>query len=448
VNRRDQARWRILGLIARIDRLIEAQLNEILHHERFQALEGAWRGLRYLTGQFSSHDDDVRVRVLTVSWKELRKDVRAPDFDQSAIFSKVYLEQLAMPGRASGELREWGPFGVLLGVYEIGDHRDDWGTLKGLSSIAATAFAPMIVGAAPSLLGLEHFTDLEPHHDMTRHFGSRRFQEWTELRRREDSRFIGLIGPRVLLRRSYEDTEETGTPFAFAEASTGEDGSDLLWGSPVFAYGAVLIRAFMETGSFTDIRGVRVGELGAGRLHDLARRDFGLEPEGLGSVFPIETAVSERIERELSQSGIMMLSRLPFSEDAAVFSDVTLNSPQAGSNPDAKASAELSARLRHVLAASRVAQCLKILARDMVGRVADSDTLARNLNDWLSRFTAADDDPDFATRTTYPFREAEVEVARTDTLGFYECVVRLRPHAEVDGLAGTIQLQTSLAGDA
>jgi len=34
--------------IAEIDRLITSQMNEIMHHEDFQKLEGSWRGLHHL----------------------------------------------------------------------------------------------------------------------------------------------------------------------------------------------------------------------------------------------------------------------------------------------------------------------------------------------------------------------------------------------------------------
>src|SRR5512140_3522794 len=38
----------IQNIIAEIDKKLSAQINEILHHEDFQALEGSWRGLHYL----------------------------------------------------------------------------------------------------------------------------------------------------------------------------------------------------------------------------------------------------------------------------------------------------------------------------------------------------------------------------------------------------------------
>ena len=37
--------------IAQIDHLLSLQINEIMHHEDFQRLEGSWRGLKYLMNQ-------------------------------------------------------------------------------------------------------------------------------------------------------------------------------------------------------------------------------------------------------------------------------------------------------------------------------------------------------------------------------------------------------------
>ena len=49
--------------IAELDRLISAQLNEIMHHDDFQKLESSWRGLNYLVQQ-SETGDRMKIKVL------------------------------------------------------------------------------------------------------------------------------------------------------------------------------------------------------------------------------------------------------------------------------------------------------------------------------------------------------------------------------------------------
>jgi type VI secretion system protein ImpC len=95
--------------IAQIDHLISIQLNEILHHPSFQKLEGTWRGLKYLLNQ-SETGEKLKIKILNASKKEILRDLqRAPEFDQSALFKKVYEEEFGVFGGA--------PFAALVGDY-------------------------------------------------------------------------------------------------------------------------------------------------------------------------------------------------------------------------------------------------------------------------------------------------------------------------------------------
>ncbi len=97
--------------IAQVDHLISLQLNEVLHHPTFQKLEATWRGIKYLMDQ-SETSTQLKIRVFNASKKELLKDLqRAPEFDQSNVFKKVYEEEFGVFG---GE-----PFGALIGDYEL-----------------------------------------------------------------------------------------------------------------------------------------------------------------------------------------------------------------------------------------------------------------------------------------------------------------------------------------
>jgi type VI secretion system protein ImpC len=76
--------------IAEIDDLLSAQVNEILHHAEFQKLEASWRGLSYLV--FNTETSSrLKLRLLNITKGELLKDLeKAVEFDQSALFKKVY----------------------------------------------------------------------------------------------------------------------------------------------------------------------------------------------------------------------------------------------------------------------------------------------------------------------------------------------------------------------
>src|SRR5438046_10689163 len=130
--------------IALIDHLLSIQLNEILHHPSFQKLEGSWRGLKYLMDQ-SETSDHLKIKVLNVSKRELLRDLqRAPEFDQSALFKKVYEEGYGVFG---GE-----PFAAMVGDYEFGRPPEDMELLQNMSGGAASPHAPVLTAAATDMV--------------------------------------------------------------------------------------------------------------------------------------------------------------------------------------------------------------------------------------------------------------------------------------------------------
>ena len=90
--------------VAAIDRKLSDQLNAIMHHPKFSALEGSWRGLHYLVMN-SETGTALKLRVLNLPKRELSRDLqRAVEFDQSQLFKKIYENEFGTPG---GE-----PYGV------------------------------------------------------------------------------------------------------------------------------------------------------------------------------------------------------------------------------------------------------------------------------------------------------------------------------------------------
>jgi len=97
--------------VAQIDQLISAQLSAIMHAPEFKRLESTWRGLDYLCKE-SNTNEMLKIRVMNVTKRDLVRDFQsAIEFDQSAMFKKVYEEEFGTFGGA--------PFGTLIGDYEI-----------------------------------------------------------------------------------------------------------------------------------------------------------------------------------------------------------------------------------------------------------------------------------------------------------------------------------------
>ena len=107
----------INSAIAAIDQLMSAQLSAVMKNEKFQKLEGSWRGLHQLVSN-SETSTDLKLRMLNISKKELSKDLeKAVEFDQSQIFKKIYESEF---GTAGGE-----PYAALIGDYEFSGNPDD-----------------------------------------------------------------------------------------------------------------------------------------------------------------------------------------------------------------------------------------------------------------------------------------------------------------------------------
>jgi len=161
--------------IAQIDHLISLQLNEIMHAPEFQKLEGSWRGLRYMLGQ-SETSDMLKIKILNVGKKELLRDLqRAPEFDQSAMFKKVYEEEYGVFGGA--------PFGALVGDYEFDKSGQDIELLEKVAQVAAASHAPFITGASPEMLNLESFTQLDSPRDLAKVFDTTEYARWKAFHR-------------------------------------------------------------------------------------------------------------------------------------------------------------------------------------------------------------------------------------------------------------------------
>src|SRR5882762_10103649 len=194
------AEMMINARIAQIDHLLSLQLNEILHHDQFQKLEGSWRGLKYLMDN-SETGVGLKIRVLNATKRELLRDIeKAPEFDQSALFKKIYEEEYGVFGGA--------PFGALVGDFDFGKHPEDMALLEGISHIAAQAHAPFVSAASSDLLNLESYTQLDQPRDLAKIFDSTEYAKWKSFRQSEDSRYVALTLPRTLARLPYgEETK-------------------------------------------------------------------------------------------------------------------------------------------------------------------------------------------------------------------------------------------------
>jgi len=419
--------------IAQIDHLISIQLNEVLHHPQLQKLEASWRGLKYLLDQ-SETSVMLKVRVLNCSKKELLRDLqRAPEFDQSAIFKKVYEEEFGMFG---GE-----PFGALIGDYEFGKHPEDIELLEKMSQVAAAAHAPFLSAAAPDLLNLDSFTNLGAPRDLAKIFESTEYAKWKSFRQSEDSRYVALCMPRVLMRLPYGRDTKPVDAFNYEEGVDGTDHSKYLWGNAAYALGARLTNAFAQFGWCAAIRGVE----GGGLVEGLPVHNFRTDEGDVALKCPTEIAITDRREKELADLGFAPLIHCKNTDYAAFFSVQSCQKPKVFDKEAATANARLSAQLPYLLAVSRFAHYLKSMMRDKIGSFMSRSDCERFLNQWIMNYVTEDDNASALTKSQYPLREARVEVSEVaGKPGVYRAIAYLRPHFQLDELTVSLRLVAEL----
>jgi type VI secretion system protein ImpC len=419
--------------IAQLDELISSQLNEVMHAPEFQKLEGSWRGLRYLLDH-SETSDKLKIRVLNVSKKELLRDLqRAPEFDQSALFKKVYEEEYGIFGGA--------PFAALVGDYEFGKHPQDTELLEKISNVAAAAHAPFLAAASPDLLGFESFTQLGQPRDLAKVFDNTEYVKWKSFRQSEDSRYVGLVLPHILMRLPYGKDTSPVEGFNYEERVDGSDHSKYLWGNAAYALASRLTNAFALYGWCAAIRGVE----GGGLVEGLPSHTFRTDEGDVALKCPTEIAITDRREKELADQGLVPLVHCKGTDYAAFFSVQSAQKPKLYDKDSANASARLSAQLPYIFAVSRFAHYLKSMMRDKIGSFMSRTQCETFLNNWIRNYAIADDDAPAALKAKNPLREARVDVVEVPGKpGAYRAIAYLRPHYQLDELAVSLRLVADL----
>lgn len=423
--------------IAQIDKLISAQLNEILHHPQFQKLEATWRGLKYLLDQ-SETNDMLKIKIFNATKKELLRDLQlASEFDQSALFKKVYEEEFGVFGGA--------PFASMIGDYEFGRGPEDMELLERVAQVAAAAHAPFLSAGSAELLNLDNFTSIGGVRDISKIFDSTEYAKWKSFRQSDDSRYVGLVMPHVLMRLPYgRDTKEIDA-FNYEEGVDGSDHSKYLWGNAAFALGARLTSAFSKYGWCAAIRGVE----GGGLVEGLPAHTFRTDEGDVALKCPTEVAVTDRREKELADQGLIPLVHCKNTDYAAFFSVQSCNKPKKYDKDAANANARLSAQLPYILAMSRFAHYLKAMMRDKIGSFMSRADCERFLNKWISHYVCADDDATQSVKAELPLREARIEVAEVPGKpGVYRAIAFLRPHFQLDELSVSLRLVADLPAPA
>jgi type VI secretion system protein ImpC len=432
----DDVTQTINAYVAELDRKISEQLNLVMHHEDFQKLESAWRGLHHLVNNTET-DQQLKIRVMNISKKELGKTLKrykGTAWDQSPIFKKMYEEEY---GQLGGE-----PYGCLVGDYYFDHSPPDVEMLAGIAQVASAAHAPFIAAANSSLMGMENWNELSNPRDLAKIFSTPDYAAWRSLRESEDAKYLGLTMPRTLARLPYGSATNPVEEFNFEEDTSGADSSKYTWQNAAYAMAVNINRSFKEYGWCSRIRGIESG----GAVEGLPVHAFPSDDGGVDMKCPTEIAITDRRSAELDRMGLMPLVHRKNSDMAAFISAQSLAKPEEYDNPDATANAALSCRLPYLFAASRFAHYLKCIVRDKIGSFSSRDQMQSWLTNWVMNYV--DGDPvnsSEETKARKPLSAAEVVVEEVEGApGYYTSKFFLKPHYQLEGLTVSLRLVSRL----
>jgi type VI secretion system protein ImpC len=423
----------LMRTISEIDELLEEQVNEIMHHPDFQRLEGSWRGLHYLV-MSTETGTRMKIRLLNASLKDLRDDLtKAIEFDQSALFKKVYEEEYGTFGGA--------PYSCLVGDYFLTNHPQDVQFLEHMSGLAAAAHAPFISAVSSLFFNLDKFEDMPLPRDLMKLFESPDYMKWNAFRNSEDSRYITLVLPRILMRLPYGPSTLPVSEFNFLEDVGTGDTEKFCWGNPAYVVAQRITDAFAKYSWTAAIRGVE----GGGVIEGLPTYSFRTLEGDMTVKCPTEVAITDRREKELSDLGFITVCYCKGSNLAVLFSGQTTQKPKVYNLDDANANASISTRITYLLAASRFAHYIKVIMRDKIGVFLTKENVEGYLNNWLSAYVLLNDDAPANIKAAYPLREGRIDVYDVPgSPGEYRSVIYLRPHFQMEELTASIRLVANL----
>jgi len=416
-------------LIRTIDAKISKQLNEILHNKKFQKLEASWRGLKYLVDNTET-SSMLKIKVLDISKEELTKEtLKVPKVESTNMYKKIVNQQYQQFGGES--------FGALIGDFEFRNDNDDYILLTYISQIAAATHTPYIGTASPHLFGRETYEDIINMEDLSEAFDGEEYAKWRSFRNSEDSRYVSLCLPYMLLREPHNIKEST---LNFVEEVEGKTDKNYLWGNVAYALAARITNAFEKYHWCASIRGVE----GGGLVENLPIHSFPTDGGNIANKCPTQVQINDIVEKKLSDLGFIPLVHCKGEDFAAFFSLQTTHLPKkwgGKKGPEANASEKLSAQLPYIMIESRFAHYLKPIMRNKLGLSWTKQNLKNYLNEWISDYILLDDGAGQETKARFPLRGAEVEVFEDDSKpGVYAATIKLLPHFQLDEVMISLRL--------
>ncbi len=423
----------IQELVAAIDEMVQAQLNEILHAPEFQDMEATWTSIADLVAN-TNFKANIDINLLDVDKAEAKDDLELnlADIAGAELFKKIYVAEYDQFGGR--------PYGALIGLYDFGNKPDDIVWLRAMGKIASASHAPFVAAASPQLFGCETMAEVNLLRDLEGVFNTPRYSKWNQLRESEEAVYLGLTMPRYMVRAPYNDLSNPAEGIRFEEELRGDDDSKYVWGSTAMLFARNLVKSFETSGWCQHIRGVKAGGLVAG----LSSYTYNIRGEDELRA-PVEISMPDFRELELANAGVIPLIHKKGSADAVFFSAQSLKRSHRFKDPKDSENSQLVTNLSYTYSVSRIAHYLKCIMRDNIGSTADAAYIQTQIDRWVARYVTTLVNPDDLTLRYYPFKAYQLVVTPMEgRVGWYQCSLSVLPHVQFEGLNVDLRVDARL----
>ena len=423
----------IFDVIAQIDDMVNDQINEIIHNDKFKAIESNWRALDDLIKN-TNFKANIMIDIMDVSKEELAEDFEnnSVDITGSELFKKTYVEEYDQYGGK--------PVGSIIGLYEFEHTPRDEFWLRVMGKIAAASHAPFVGNVSPKFFGCETVEELAAVKDLESLLEHPKYGSWNKLRESEEAAYIGLALPKYILRKPYDPTTNPSGDLPFKEKVAGPDNADYLWGSASALVAQNMARSFESSGWCQYLRGPK----GGGLVSGLPVHTFNVRGEDEIKI-PVEITIPDYRELEYANCGFMPAVYRKGTADACFFSCQSIKKAKKFKDPKDSQNSQLVCNLSYTLSITRIAHYVKCVMRDNIGSSADGAYIADSLNNWISKYVTTVVNPDDLTLRYYPFKAATVEVEEQEgMIGWYNCAISVLPHIQFEGMDVELKLDARL----
>lgn len=465
----DELAFGIATRVREADEHLKNVLQQAFSAPAFRSLESRYRSLQRLVEsaakekklaiELERETGHIGIYVLNISAQEIENDLNVYSIKQSSLFQKLFSERFDMAiANENLELPNNSPifpFSLIILDFDFTHKQSTTDCLSvlavdKLAQIGQQCFCMVLLSLEPEFFGAIGLTALTDLHQFEDIFDSPEYLTWKQFRKSEQSRMVGVVSPRLVVRQPISEYRLRDTGLLFDEFENASQSSPL-WRGGAFGVADCLIRSFLFTEWFSAAAGMdrfysnvpnssaAVFELGYGVIDPLPGGGDDLSHQSSALQF----CYSESDEAKLAALGIIGLMGARGTNQAVVLNYQSMQEVVSDTKRVTDGSIRLSAMFNYMLSACCMAHRLKIECKQRIGANTSPEQLENELQVWLNQFSSYKN-ASFSEKIQKPlFAEESQIVIKEDFLdpGKLQCTISLCPHHKFDSAKSELELQ-------